>query len=159
MLRSVDKLICVSDEARCSFQKAGVPAGKLEIVRNGIVPRRVCADRQTIRVRLNLPLDVRIPYDLSFEDTVDYLARKIPNYSIVVACQGVRDVYCAYEKLAEKCADCPPLHQHGGTVEEATNNQKNFYRPLRRGVPFHSPPRRPRNARTPAARRRNSLNG
>ena len=60
MLRAVEKLICVSDEARCSFQKAGVPAGKLEIVRNGIIPRRVCADRQTIRVQLNLPLDARI---------------------------------------------------------------------------------------------------
>ena len=113
----------------------------------------MCADRQTIRVRLNLPLDVRIPYDLSFEDTVDYLARKIPNYSIVVACQGVRDVYCAYEKLAEKCADCPPLIEHGGLVEEATINQKNFYDALRRRVRFDSPRRRPHNARTPASRR------
>jgi len=60
ILRAVDKLICVSDGARCSFQKAGVPTGKLEIVRNGIVPHRVCADRQTIRVQLNLPLDARI---------------------------------------------------------------------------------------------------
>ncbi len=68
----------------------------------------------------------RAPYDLSFENTVDYLARKIPNYSIVVACQGVRDVYCAYEKLAEKCADCPPLIEHGGLVEEVTINPKTF---------------------------------
>lgn len=68
----------------------------------------------------------RAPYDLSFEDTVDYLARKIPNYSIVVACQGVRDVYRAYEKLAERRAVLPPLVEHGGLVEEATINPKTF---------------------------------
>ncbi len=60
MMRAVDKLICVSDEVRRSFQDSGVPVRKLEIVRNGIVPRRVCADRQTIRVQLNLPLNARI---------------------------------------------------------------------------------------------------
>ncbi|HXH70424.1 MAG TPA: glycosyltransferase family 4 protein [Pyrinomonadaceae bacterium] len=74
---------------------------------------------------LGVPVD-RAAYDLSFEDTVDYLARKIPDYSIVVACQGVHDVYCAYEKLAEKRADCPPLIEHGGLVEEATINPKTF---------------------------------
>ena len=74
---------------------------------------------------LGVPVD-RMPYDLSFEDTVDYLARKIPNYSIVVACQGVRDVYFAYEKLAERRAVLPPLIEHGGLVEEATMMPKTF---------------------------------
>lgn len=60
MMRAVDKLICVSDEVRRSFQDAGVPVRKLEIVRNGIVPRRICADRKIVRARLNLPLNARI---------------------------------------------------------------------------------------------------
>ena len=34
-------------------------------------------------------------YGLSFEDTVAYLARQIPGYDVVVACQAVRDVYPA----------------------------------------------------------------
>ncbi|MDQ3749512.1 MAG: hypothetical protein M3367_10975 [Acidobacteriota bacterium] len=53
-------MICVSDEVRRSFQDAGVPVRKLEIIRNGIIPRRVSADRKIIRARLNLPPDARI---------------------------------------------------------------------------------------------------
>lgn len=60
MMRAVDKLICVSKKVRRSFQKAGVPVRKLEIVRNGIVPRRVCAARKIVCARLNLPLNARI---------------------------------------------------------------------------------------------------
>src|SRR5262245_49027670 len=40
----------------------------------------------------------RTPYDLSFEDTVAYLARKIPAYDLVVACHAVPDVYPALER-------------------------------------------------------------
>jgi polysaccharide biosynthesis protein PelF len=60
------------------------------------------------------------PYTLSFEDTVAYLARKIPAYDLVVACQAVPDVYPALERLAAP----PPLIEHGGLVSEATAGPK-----------------------------------
>src|SRR5436190_9554231 len=63
---------------------------------------------------LGVPVD-RTPYDLSFEDTVAYLARKVPAYDLVVACQGVPDIYPALESLDSP----PPLIEHGGLVSEA----------------------------------------
>ena len=60
------------------------------------------------------------PYTLSFEDTVDYLARKIPGYDLVVACQAVPDVYPALARVAAP----PPLIEHGGLVSEATAGPK-----------------------------------
>ena len=61
---------------------------------------------QTHRQLEALGVDVdRAPYDLSFEDTVDYLANKIPAYDIVVSCQNVADIYPALEKLHWR----PPL--------------------------------------------------
>jgi glycosyltransferase involved in cell wall biosynthesis len=64
----------------------------------------------------------KTPYDLSFEETVDYLAHKMPQYDIVVACQAVPDVYPALERLTER----PPLIEHGGIVEEALRGPKHF---------------------------------
>ncbi len=70
-----------------------------------------------------LGVDVdRVPYDLSFEDTVDYLAQKIPAYDIVVSCQNVADIYPALEKLHWR----PPLIEHGGLVSEALAGPKHF---------------------------------
>src|SRR6476469_5653424 len=60
------------------------------------------------------------PYTLSFEDTVAYLARKIPGYDLVVACQAVPDVYPALARIAAP----PPLIEHGGLVAEATAGPK-----------------------------------
>jgi len=70
---------------------------------------------------LGVPVD-KTPYNLSFADTVEYLARKIPHYDIVVACQAVPDVYPALERLAQR----PPLIEHGGLVEEALRGPKHF---------------------------------
>jgi polysaccharide biosynthesis protein PelF len=64
----------------------------------------------------------KTPYTLSFEDTIRYLAHKIPNYDIVVACQAVPDIYPAYEQLAQR----PPLIEHGGLVCEALRGPKHF---------------------------------
>src|SRR5438270_11514899 len=58
---------------------------------------------------LGVPLD-RTPYELSFEDTVQYLAGKIPAYDVIVSCQAVPDVYPALELLSHP----PPLIEHGG---------------------------------------------
>src|SRR5438105_2621013 len=57
---------------------------------------------------MNVAVD-RTPYDLSFRETVDYLARKIPAYDLVVACQAVPDAYPALERLSSP----PPLIEHG----------------------------------------------
>ncbi|MFN8446336.1 MAG: glycosyltransferase family 4 protein [Caldilineaceae bacterium] len=64
----------------------------------------------------------KIPYQLSFEDTINYLAQKIPRYDIVVASQAVPDIYPALERLVER----PPLIEHGGLVEEALRGPKHF---------------------------------
>lgn len=68
---------------------------------------------------LGVPVD-RTPYTLSFEDTVAYLAEKIPAYDVLVACQAVPDVYPALEQLGAH----PPLIEHGGLVVEATAGPK-----------------------------------
>jgi glycosyltransferase involved in cell wall biosynthesis len=64
----------------------------------------------------------KTPYTLSFEDTVAYLAEKIPQYDIVVSCQAVKDVYPALERLDRH----PPLIEHGGQVKEALATPKHF---------------------------------
>jgi polysaccharide biosynthesis protein PelF len=70
---------------------------------------------------MGVPVD-RTPYELSFEDTITYLADKIPQYDIVVACQAVPDVYPALERLASP----PPLIEHGGLVSEARQGPKHL---------------------------------
>ncbi|EUB98320.1 glycosyl transferase group 1 [Rhizobium sp. CF080] len=62
------------------------------------------------------------PYELSFEDTVSYLASKIPGYDIVVSCQNVADIYPALDRLHLR----PPLIEHGGLVSEAQAGPKHF---------------------------------
>lgn len=62
------------------------------------------------------------PYHLSFEDTVAYLANKIPGYDIVISCQNVADIYPALERLHWR----PPLIEHGGLVSEALAGPKHF---------------------------------
>ncbi len=62
------------------------------------------------------------PYDLSFEDTVSYLANKIPGYDVVISCQNVADIYPALERLHWR----PPLIEHGGLVSEALAGPKHF---------------------------------
>ena len=63
-----------------------------------------------------------IPYHLSFEDTVTYLATKLVGYDVVVACQNVPDVYPALERLRVR----PPLIEHGGLVSEALAGPKHL---------------------------------
>lgn len=78
---------------------------------------------QTHRQLEELGIDVDcVPYELSFEDTVDYLAHKIPAYDLVVSCQNVADIYPALEKLHWR----PPLIEHGGLVAEALAGPKHF---------------------------------
>ena len=62
------------------------------------------------------------PYELSFEDTIAYLARRLPSYDLVVSCQNVADIYPALERLAHR----PPLIEHGGLVSEALAGPKHF---------------------------------
>ncbi len=71
---------------------------------------------QTHKQLEELGVDVdRTPYDLSYDDTVAYLARKMAGYDLVVACQAVTDVVLALDRMASP----PPLIEHGGLVEEA----------------------------------------
>ncbi|WP_076069471.1 glycosyltransferase family 4 protein [Sphingomonas montana] len=63
-----------------------------------------------------------VPYNLSFDETVGYLASKIPAYDIVVSCQDVADLYPALERLQLR----PPLIEHGGLVSEALSGPKHF---------------------------------
>lgn len=70
---------------------------------------------------LGVPVDTTA-YQLSFSDTVAYLAERIPAYDVVVACQAVPDVYPALERLAHP----PPLIEHGGLVAEALAGPKHL---------------------------------
>ena len=70
---------------------------------------------------IGVPVD-RTPYHLGFEDTVTYLAGKVPGYDIVVSCQNVADIYPTLERLHLR----PPLIEHGGLVSEALAGPKHF---------------------------------
>jgi len=62
------------------------------------------------------------PYDLSFQDTVGYLAAKVTGYDVVISCQNVADIYPALERIHLR----PPLIEHGGLVSEALAGPKHF---------------------------------
>ncbi len=72
---------------------------------------------------LGVPID-ETPYSLSFDDTVAYLVTKFPQYDLVVACQGVPDVYPALERIEPHLR--PPLIEHGGLVKEALAGPKHL---------------------------------
>ncbi len=70
-----------------------------------------------------VPVD-RTPYHLSFEDTVAYLASRMPSFDVVVACQDVPDVDPAMERLHLRPAlirhDAPvPVSQWPGRIADA----------------------------------------
>ena len=64
----------------------------------------------------------RTPYRFSFDETVAYLAQRLPVYDLVVACQAVPDIYPALER----CPGGPPLIEHGGLVVEALTGPKHL---------------------------------
>jgi len=70
---------------------------------------------------IGVPVD-RTPYHLSFDDTVAYLASRLPAYDVVVSCQNVADIYPALERLHLR----PPLIEHGGLVSEALAGPKHL---------------------------------
>src|SRR3954464_13457938 len=70
---------------------------------------------------LGVPVD-RTPYTLSFEQQVESLARKMARYDLVVACQAVREVYPALERMPPQRR--PLLIEHGGLVSEALAGPK-----------------------------------
>lgn len=79
--------------------------------------------QQTHEQLRHLGVDVdTVPYTLSFENTVAYLARKVADYDIVVSCQNVADIYPALERAHLR----PPLIEHGGLVSEALAGPKHF---------------------------------
>lgn len=81
--------------------------------------------RQTHDQLRALGVDVdETPYTHSFEDTVQYLRGKLPEYDLVVACQAVSDVYPALESLPPSRR--PPLIEHGGLVCEAVAGPKHL---------------------------------
>ena len=73
--------------------------------------------------QLGVPVD-RTPYGLSPEQTVEYLATKMAGYDLVVACQAVREVYPALERMPPQRR--PPLIEHGGLVSEALAGPKHL---------------------------------
>ena len=70
---------------------------------------------------LHVPID-RTPYGLSFDETVNYLARKVAGYDVLVACQAPPEIYSALGKVERH----PPLIEHGGLVSEALGGPKQF---------------------------------
>lgn len=79
-------------------------------------------DQTTDQLRaLGIHVDTT-PYALGFDDTIDYLRRKICGADVVVSCQNVADIYPAMERLALR----PPLIEHGGLVSEALAGPKHL---------------------------------
>lgn len=64
----------------------------------------------------------RAAYDMSFQDTVTYLERRIAGFDIIISCQNVGDIYPALERMRHR----PPLIEHGGLVSEALAGPKHF---------------------------------
>lgn len=69
-----------------------------------------------------------MPYTLSFDETVAYLAEKMRSYDLVVASQAVPDVVPALERIRAAGEPPPPLIEHGGLVEEALCGPKHLTR-------------------------------
>jgi glycosyltransferase involved in cell wall biosynthesis len=63
-----------------------------------------------------------VPYSLSFEETIAYLARKVATYDLVISCQNVADIYPALERAHQRS----PLIEHGGLVSEALAGPKHL---------------------------------
>jgi glycosyltransferase involved in cell wall biosynthesis len=72
---------------------------------------------------LGIPVDTT-PYVLSFEDTVEYLAGRVGEYDVVVACQNVPDVGPALRLASLQGTWTPPLIEHGGLVAEAASGSR-----------------------------------
>jgi hypothetical protein len=62
------------------------------------------------------------PFELSFEDTIAYLVRKLPGADLVVSFQDVADLYPALDRLALR----PPLIERGSSVDEALSGPKHL---------------------------------
>lgn len=107
-------------ELRLLAQTLGRSRYRIEVVacfRKVGMPEQTHAQLEAIGV----PVD-RTPYHLSFEDTVTYLASKLPAYDLVVSCQNVADIYPALEQLQLRS----PLIEHGGLVSEALAGPKHL---------------------------------
>ena len=65
-------------------------------------------------------------YGTGPEEHGPHIARRIreDKFDVVVACQGVRPVYAAYDILCANGGPVPPLIEHGGLVSEAFHNPK-----------------------------------
>ena len=65
-------------------------------------------------------------YGTGPEEHGPHIARRIRDghFDVVVACQGVRPVYVAYDLLKAEGGFVPPLIEHGGLVSEAFHNPK-----------------------------------
>lgn len=127
-----------SDPVRILFVFAWLVVGgeetEVRLLARNLDPRRYRIDvvacfhktgmpRQTHEQLQALGVDVdTVPYGLSFEDTVAYLARKVAIYDVVISCQNVADIYPALERAHHR----PPLIEHGGLVSEALAGPKHF---------------------------------
>ena len=107
-------------EVRLLAQALDPTRYRIEVVacfRKDGMPEQTHAQLEAIGV----PVD-RTPYALGFDETVAYLASKLPAYDIVVSCQNVADIYPALERMHLR----PPLIEHGGLVSEALAGPKHF---------------------------------
>lgn len=72
----------------------------------------------TLLSELNVSVDTA-PYDLTFEETIDYLAARVSDYDVIVRSQAVKDIAVAMRRAVRLGRWVPPLIDHGGLVNEA----------------------------------------
>ncbi|RZM05418.1 MAG: glycosyltransferase, partial [Sphingomonas sp.] len=107
-------------EVRLLAQALDPTRYRIEVVacfRKDGMPEQTHAQLEAIGVAVD-----RTPYALGFDETVAYLASKLPAYDVVVSCQNVADIYPALERMHLR----PPLIEHGGLVSEALAGPKHF---------------------------------
>jgi len=128
----------LEDEIRILFVFAWLVVGgeetEVRLLARNLDPRRYRLEVLSTYRRPNMPLqtheqleelgvavDTRC-YALPPEEHPRHIAERITEgrFDVVVACQGVRPVYPAYELLTRR----PPLVEHGGLVSEGFHNPK-----------------------------------
>jgi glycosyltransferase involved in cell wall biosynthesis len=73
VLRHVDKIVCVSHEARKSFVAAGIPAGLIKAIRNGIAVPSTRHGHDRVRALLGLNAPARVVLTVArFTEQKDY---------------------------------------------------------------------------------------
>ncbi len=119
-------LVVGGEETEVRLLARCLDAGKYRLSVISTYRRDNMPDQTHAQLRaLGVDVDTRC-YELPEHEHAPHIARRIreDGFDLVIACQGVRPVYPAYDLLAAQSFPAPPLIEHGGLVSEAFHNPK-----------------------------------